>query len=323
MSHLLLIGILGAVIGSFLSMLVYRLPRIMQRQWRSECQEFLGVEDGAEGEKKESLWLPRSHCPHCSHPLRLVDNIPVIGFLLNRGHCNHCNHPIGWRYLTIELLAIAVAITATLHFDQPLHASAAMGFGWILLALLFIDLEHQLLPDPLTQILLWSGLLVNQWDLFAAPSEALWGAVAGYLALWMVFHLYRLVTGCSGMGGGDLKLFAALGAWCGWLLLPQILLIASLSGIVVGIPFILSKRKKGEPGGIARNSVTPIWAVTPIPFGPFLALGGWIALLWGGEINRLAGDLLDTIRLAGDLLDANQLLGITGLQPFGAIGGIG
>lgn len=262
----------GAIAGSFLSMLVHRLPLIMQQQWKHECRKFLEL-DGEEGgdDTQISLSLPRSHCPHCNHQLRLADNIPVIGFLLNRGRCNHCNHSIGWRYLTLELLAITVAVAATINFGPSSSAIATMFFGWVLLALLFIDLEHQLLPDQLTQILLWSGLIVNQWGLFTTPSGALFGAVAGYLVLWIIFHLYRMVTGREGMGGGDLKLLAALGAWCGWTLLPQILLIASLGGLLIAVPWMLLRKHKSSP-----------LLLTAIPFGPFLAIGGWVAILWGG-----------------------------------------
>ncbi len=260
----------GAIAGSFLSMVVHRLPLIMRQQWKRECREFLELEGKeASGASEISLSAPRSHCPLCNHQLRLVDNIPVIGFLLNRGHCNHCNHPIGWRYLTLELLGITVAITATLHFGPSSSAVASMWFGWILLALLFIDLEHRLLPDQLTYILLWSGLIINQWGLFTTPSGALFGAAAGYLVLWSIFHLYKMVTGREGMGGGDLKLLAALGAWCGWTLLPQILLVASLCGLLVTVPWILLKKESSYP-----------LLLTAIPFGPFLAVAGWIALLW-------------------------------------------
>ena len=278
---LLLAILVGAIAGSFLSMLVYRLPLILRSQWNKECREFLQLESKKNGDGHHiTISSPRSHCPHCKQPLRIVDNIPVIGFLLNRGHCHYCNHPIGWRYLILELLGITVAVISTLHFGPsinavtglwPFEAIAAMWFGWILLALLFIDLEHQLLPDSLTQLLLWSGLIVNQWGLFTTPSSALWGAITGYLVLSLIFHLYKMATGRDGMGGGDLKLLAALGAWCGWALLPQILLIASICGLLVAIPWLLLKKDKSSPT-----------LLTAIPFGPFLAIGGWISLLWGG-----------------------------------------
>lgn len=280
--------VMGAIIGSFITMLVHRLPRIMDRQWREECREFLQLERGEGGavpmdasqQSGFSLSRPPSHCPHCSQPLRLIDNIPLFGFLLNRGTCHHCGHPIGWRYLAIELLSMAVAVMAAVVFGPGIQAVAAMAFGWTLLALSFIDLEHQLLPDPLTMILLWSGLLLNQNHLFTSPSAALWGAVSGYLVLWVVLHLYRLVTGRSGMGGGDLKLLAALGAWCGWMLLPQILLIASITGLLIATPLLLLQRSSGDPAGADLYR-------TPIPFGPFLAVAGWITLLWGGSLESL------------------------------------
>ncbi|MBT3309068.1 MAG: prepilin peptidase [Gammaproteobacteria bacterium] len=270
--------LMGAIIGSFLTMLVHRLPRIMEREWHSECQQLLTPETTQEITQEaieESLAFPGSYCPHCNHPLRWIDNLPILGFLLNRGRCHHCDTAIHWRYLLLELMSVAVATSTALLLGPGLQAVAVMLFSWVLLALLFIDLEHQLLPDSLTYLLLWSGLLFNQLQLFTTPSSALWGAVAGYLSLWSVFHIYRLLTGKIGMGRGDFKLFAALGAWCGWAVLPQILLIASFSGILIALPLLLLKQ---------RPSSSPI-LTTAIPFGPFLAIGGWITVTWGDLLN--------------------------------------
>ena len=272
---LLLSILLGAIIGSFLTMLVHRLPNMLHRAWKQECQALLHPEQEVEPERSENLVFPNSYCPHCNRPLRWIDNLPLLGYLLNRGRCHQCKTPIHWRYPLLELLAVAVAATSALHFGPGLQAVAAALFGWALLALLFIDLEHQLLPDSITLPLLWSGLLLNQLELFTTPTAALWGAVVGYLSLWSVFHLYRGFTGREGMGRGDFKLFAALGAWCGWMLLPQILLIASLSGIVVALPLLLLRKQ------------STAMMTTAIPFGPFLAIGGWLTLLLGDRLTPL------------------------------------
>ncbi len=265
--------LVGAIIGSFLTMLVHRLPRILQREWQQECQHLLDSEINSTADvPPESLASPASYCPHCRQPLRWIDNIPLLGYLFNHGHCHNCDASIHWRYPLLELLAIAIALTTTLHFGPGLQAVVAAFAGWALLALLFIDLEHQLLPDSITLPLLWSGLLINQQQLFTSSTNALWGAVFGYLSLWLVFHLYRTFTGREGLGRGDFKLFAALGAWCGWALLPQILLIASVSGILLAFPLLLRKQE------------APLMT-TAIPFGPFLALGGWFTLLFGDLLN--------------------------------------
>ncbi len=282
---LLLSMIVGALIGSFLTMLVHRLPRMMERNWRAECHQYLQIETDKEKEERaENLAFPGSHCPHCKHPLHWTDNIPILGYLINRGRCRYCGEPIHWRYLFLELLSVAVAITAAVQFGPGLNAMAAMGFGWTLLALLFIDLEHQLLPDELTLPLLWSGLLLNQFSLFAPPAEALWGAVAGFLSLWIIFHLHRLLSGRSGMGRGDFKLFAALGGWCGWTVLPQILLIASVSAMIIALPLLLVSRQPDS-----RTLMT-----TAIPFGPFLAIGGWVTLFWGDLLSPYFMALMGT-----------------------------
>ncbi|MBT3347298.1 MAG: prepilin peptidase [Thiotrichales bacterium] len=274
-------GIFGAVAGSFISMLVHRLPNILQRQWNDECRAYLTEQNknkdystasSVDEPPPESLAFPNSYCPHCNSPLRLIDNIPIFGFLINRGRCHNCSNTIHWRYLAIELLGVCVAILSILTFGVDISAVAAMLFGWTLLALLFIDLEHQLLPDSLTQLLLWGGLLINSKAIFTTLNSSLWGAVLGYLSLWLILHIYRIITGRDGMGYGDLKLLAALGAWCGWEMLPQIILIASITGILISIPALLRSNKA---------------LTSAIPFGPFLAIGGWSALLWGESINNI------------------------------------
>ena len=272
--------LLGAVMGSFLTMLTHRLPRMLEQAWHTECQTILRVAPTTTAER-ENLAFPRSYCPSCHQPIHWYRNIPLLGYLAARGRCNHCNQPIPLRYLLLELLAIAVAAIATIHWGPGLAAIAAMGFGWTLLALLFIDLQHQLLPDQITLPLLWSGLILNQFSLFTSPEASLWGAIAGYLLLWIIFHLYQQLTGREGMGHGDFKLLAALGAWCGWIALPQILLIASIGGLLVGLPTLLLKNGQSQ----LREQIRTV----PIPFSPFLAAAGWIALLWGEHINQMIG----------------------------------
>jgi len=272
--------LLGAVVGSFLTMLVHRLPRILERTWHTECQSLLGL-NPATTTNHENLAFPRSYCPNCHQPIHWYRNLPLLGYLSTGGHCDHCDQPIPFRYLLLELLAISVAAIAATHWGPGSQAIAAMGLGWTLLALLFIDLQHQILPDPLTQPLLWGGLILNQFSLFTSPEASVWGAIAGYLLFWSIFHLYQKLTGREGMGHGDFKLLAALGAWCGWIMLPQIVLIASIGGLLVGLPMLLLKN--------GHNRLTQQVRTTPIPFGPFLATAGWVALLWGEEINRLIG----------------------------------
>ncbi len=269
---LLLSMVVGAIIGSFLTVVVHRLPQMMERSWQQACQP-LSPSCSEPLATEESLSFPGSYCPHCRHSLRWRDNLPLLGYLLNRGRCRQCQAPIHWRYPLLELLGVSVAALSALQFGPGLQAITATILGWALLALLFIDLEHQLLPDSITLPLLWAGLLLNHhFTLFTAPSSALWGGVAGYLALWSVYQAHHFWTGREGIGRGDFKLLAALGAWCGWELLPQILLMASLGAIVIALPLLL------------RKSATPVMT-TAIPFGPFLAVSGWFTLLWGSLLT--------------------------------------
>ncbi len=271
---LVLALLLGAVIGSFLSVVIHRLPGMMIREWQQECQALSTAPPTTNrAVEEESLALPRSRCPHCRHPLRIIDNLPLLGFLLNRGRCHHCGEAISWRYPLLELLAMGVAVSTWFQFGPTITAVVAALVGWALLALLFIDLDHQLLPDSLTQPLLWGGVICNQWGLFTTPSSALWGAVSGYLTFWTLFQLYHRVAGRHGMGAGDFKLLGALGAWCGWEALPQIVLLSALSALLVTLPLLLwSRQRNDQPDSILT---------TAIPFGPFLAGAGWFTLLFG------------------------------------------
>jgi len=262
------LGLFGLLIGSFLNVVVYRLPRMMENDWRRECAELTGA-PLPEGEAF-SLVRPRSRCPHCGHGITALENIPVLSYLFLRGKCKACRVPISPRYPLVEMASALLAGGCALHFGAGWHALAAAALLWSLLALALIDFDTQLLPDQMTLPLLWAGLLVNLSNGFAPLSEAVIGAVGGYLFLWVVYWGFKWITGKEGMGYGDFKLLAALGAWMGWTMLPAIILISSLLGAVVGIILIVFARH-------GRN--------IPIPFGPYLAVAGAIALFWGKILN--------------------------------------
>lgn len=258
----------GAAVGSFLSMFVYRLPHMLRRDWENECRTLLALDIPPPAAPLNLAW-PGSHCPQCQTPLTWTDNIPLIGFLLLHGRCRHCRKPIPRRYLVIEILTTAMAVVTVYHWGLNGRAALAFCLGSGLIALTFIDLQEQLLPDVITLPLLWLGLLANISATFTTLTAAVIGAAAGYLSLWLIYHAFRLITGKEGMGYGDFKLLAVAGAWVGWPLLPFILLLASLMGAASGITAIAIGRQ-------SRN--------TPIPFGPFLAGALWIALLYGHRL---------------------------------------
>lgn len=261
------IFILGLLVGSFLNVVIHRLPLIMQREWAEQCHELNGSTD--QSATKFTLSKPRSHCPHCGHAIGSLENIPVVSYLCLKGRCRGCKTPISIRYPLVELLAAVISASVAWHFGFSIAAGGALLFSWALIALIFIDIDHQLLPDTITLPLLWLGLLFNLLATFTDIHSAVIGAIAGYLSLWLVYHGFRLVTGKEGMGYGDFKLLAALGAWMGWQALPMIILLSSLVGAVVGISLILLKKQTRE---------------NPIPFGPFLAAAGWLALIWSDTL---------------------------------------
>lgn len=264
-------ALLGLFIGSFLNVVVYRLPKMMETDWRKQCQEFLELKQAGESSIPElSLSRPGSSCPHCGHKIRPWENIPVISWLLLRGRCSACKQPISLRYPLVELAAGLLSLAVALHFGFTWQAAAALPLTWALIALTLIDFDEQLLPDSIVLPMLWLGLLLSLFDVFTDSHSAIIGAVAGYLSLWLVFQLFRLVTGKEGMGYGDFKLFALFGAWFGWQSLVQVILLSSVVGALVGILLILVR-------GRDRN--------IPIPFGPYLAAAGWISLIWGEQIN--------------------------------------
>jgi leader peptidase (prepilin peptidase)/N-methyltransferase len=261
--------LVGLLIGSFLNVVVWRLPKMLDREWREEAREVLGL-PGETPLPTFNMMLPHSQCPHCGHRIRAWENIPVLSYLFLRGRCSSCTAAISKRYPLTELACGLLSAFIAWHFGFGWQACMALLLSWGLLTMSLIDAEHQLLPDVLVLPLIWLGLIINSFGLFVSLHEALWGAVAGYMALWSVFWLFKLITGKDGMGHGDFKLLAMFGAWGGWQILPLTLLLSSMVGAVVGV--ILLR---------LRNAKTS----TPIPFGPFLAIAGWIALLWGGQIT--------------------------------------
>jgi len=259
---------IGLCVGSFLNVVIYRLPKIMEREWQLQCAELRGEEPPRQ--ETFSLSLPRSHCPACAHPISALENIPIASYLALRGKCSACGARISPRYPLIEALSGLAGAYAAWHFGFGFAAIAAMLFVWTMIALSFIDFDTQLLPDSITLPLLWAGLLLNLGGTFVDLPAAVIGAAAGYLSLWSVYWGFRLVTGKEGMGFGDFKLLAAIGAWLGWQMLPLVVLGSSFVGAIVGIALmVLAKR--------GRN--------VPIPFGPYLAVAGVIALLWGKPLT--------------------------------------
>ena len=263
---LLSAGLIGLCIGSFLNVVVYRLPKMMEAQWRAECAALAGEEPAATG--AFNLMHPRSRCPACAAPITALQNIPVFSWLALGGKCANCRAPISFRYPAVELAAGALGVLMAWRFGYSAAAAGAMLFAWVLLALTFIDLDTQLLPDDLTLPLLWAGLLFNLFGTYTDLRSAVLGAVGGYLLLWTVYWGFRLIAKKEGMGYGDFKLLAALGAWLGWQVLPFVVLVSAGMGAIVG-GLLLWRAKRGME--------------TRIPFGPYLALGGLAGLLWGRQ----------------------------------------
>lgn len=275
-------AVLGLIIGSFLNVVILRLPKMLKQEWSLQCQMFIqeaqesasidAVTKISTPEPAFNLMTPSSQCPCCGHQLSALENIPVFSFLVLKGRCRSCQKPISWRYPIIEIMTACFSVLIAYHFHFSFLTLYALVFTWSLITLTMIDLEHLLLPDDITLPVLWLGLLLNMQGTFTSLSNAVLGAVLGYLFLWSIYWLFKLMTRKEGMGYGDFKLLAMLGAWLGWHALPSIVLIGSLSGAIVGVLLILFKQHH---------------RATPIPFGPFLAAGGWITLLWGDKITQL------------------------------------
>jgi leader peptidase (prepilin peptidase) / N-methyltransferase len=267
--------VLGLIVGSLLNVVVHRLPIMLERAWRADAAEATGQLFAGDGlPERYNLWLPRSACPHCGHVLRAWENIPVLSWLALRGRCSHCHARVSARYPLIELAGAACAVLALAAFGPSGKALAAFALCAALIAASAIDLEHQMLYDEITQPLLWAGLIVNLWGTFVALHTAVIGAIAGYLALWCVYWVFRLLRGVEGMGYGDFKLLAALGAWLGWGALPQIVVIAAVGGAVVGLVATWTGRMRFEE---------------PLPFGPYLAAGALVTLFVGTPLYFVWG----------------------------------
>jgi len=274
--------VLGLVIGSFLNVVIYRVPVMLERQWREQCAELAQATphpypsptrgEGEEQKKAFNLVEPRSTCPSCKTPIKAWHNIPVFSYLFLKGRCASCNARISARYPLVEILTALLSAAVAWKFGFGWPALAALVLTWFLIALTFIDIDHQLLPDSLTFLLLWIGLTLSLWGMTPISVDlraSVIGAIAGYVSLWSVYHLFKLITGKEGMGYGDFKLFAALGAWLGWKMLLPIIMIAAAVGALVGI-IMLSTQKQSR--------------ATPIAFGPFLAAAGWLMLMFGQEL---------------------------------------
>jgi leader peptidase (prepilin peptidase)/N-methyltransferase len=278
-SPMLFVGavfVLSLLIGSFLNVVIYRLPIMMERDWRAQCAELANTPAESIPEGRFDLVFPRSQCPSCGAAITALQNVPVVSYLVLRGRCASCRKPISARYPAVELLTAVLAAIAAWRFGFGWEAAAAVLLTFSLVAISAIDIDHQIIPDSISLPLLWIGLTLSLFHpfagadvLFVDPKSSIVGALAGYLSLWCVYHLFRLLTGKEGMGYGDFKLLAALGAWLGWQMLPLIILLSAAVGAVIGIALIVFRRHD-------RN--------VPIPFGPYLAAAGWIALLYGDRI---------------------------------------
>ncbi len=266
-----LVFLFSLMIGSFLNVVIHRLPIMLEREWRAEYLSYFNPETQLQQEERYNLMVPRSACPHCGHAITAMENIPLLSWLWLKGRCRECLAPISARYPLVELLTALLSLVVAATFPPSWGLLAALLLTWVLVALTFIDLDKMLLPDQLTLPLLWGGLLFNLAGGFVPLADAVIGAMAGYLVLWSLYWAFKLLTGKEGMGYGDFKLLAALGAWLGWQALPIVLLLSSLVGAIIGISLILLRNHhQGKP----------------IPFGPYLAIAGWIALLWGDTITR-------------------------------------
>lgn len=260
----------GLLVGSFLNVVILRLPKMLEQSWRQQSHEMLELD--APDEAQITLSKPNSTCPSCQHAIKPWENIPVISYLFLKGKCSQCQHPISIRYPIIEAVTALLTVIISVQFGPNYLSLALIGFTWALICLTMIDADTQLLPDNITLPLLWAGLIVNYFGLITTLEASLWGAIWGYLALWAVYQAFKLLTGKEGMGYGDFKLLAALGAWLGWQVLPLIILLSSLVGAVIGVAMIALRGKD-------KN--------VPMPFGPYLAIAGWIAMMWGQDILAL------------------------------------
>jgi leader peptidase (prepilin peptidase)/N-methyltransferase len=261
--------VVGLLVGSFLNVVVHRLPKMMEREWEAQCADLRG--ETPPKEARYNLVVPRSACPKCGHMITALENVPVVSWLVLRGKCRACRAPISARYPLVELLTGALSGVIAWHFGFGFALAGALVFTWAMVALTFIDLDTTLLPDDITLPLVWLGLLLNIRGTYVPLETAVIGAVAGYLALWSVYWAFKVLTGKEGMGYGDFKLLGAIGAFLGWKVLPLVILLSSFVGAAIGISMIIFARHNRQ---------------VPIPFGPYLAIAGVIALLWGDSITQ-------------------------------------
>lgn len=265
--------VFGLIIGSFLNVVIHRLPQIMEREWRTECAESFPEYQLPIPEGKLTLSIPASRCPHCHVPIRVRDNIPLLSWLLLKGRCRTCQARISARYPLVELLSASLCLVISLRFGFSYYAISLLFFSFVLLAATFIDLDTMLLPDQLTLPLTWAGIVLALLGISPVSlQDAVIGAVAGYLSLWLVYWGFKLLTGKEGMGYGDFKLLAALGAWLGWQSLPLVILLSSVVGVIFGL-----LQLKWQKQGIDKA----------FPFGPYLAIAGWVCMMWGSQIMNL------------------------------------
>ncbi len=266
--YLIVIALLGLLIGSFLNVVIYRLPRMIEHRWNEECRHYLRLKPQSQTEKL-NLALPLSHCPHCKKHIKPWHNIPLLSYLFLRGQCAYCHAPISLRYPLVEVMTAVLSVYVAWRYGVSIATVGALFFTWICVCLTFIDLDTHLLPDELTLLLLWIGLFFSLFHIYCTPQSAIIGAMVGYLIFACTQLIFGLTTGKVGMGQGDFKFLAAFGGFLGWQLLPFIILLASLCGILFAITHMIIKRK---------------FESVPLPFGPYLAVAGWIALLWGPVI---------------------------------------
>lgn len=263
---------MGLLMGSFLNVVMIRVPPLLEYDWRCQCNELLALEKGQKVEVEErppGVIRGRSRCPKCGHQIRALENVPLLSFLFLKGRCSACRAKISWRYPLVELVTGLLFVATIWHFGPTIQGVTALALTAFLVVLTGIDAETQLLPDNFTLPLMWLGIVTNLFNVHASLPDSVIGAVLGYMSLWLIYHLFRLLTGKEGMGYGDFKLLGALGAWLGWQMLPLIVLLSSLVGAVVGLTLMAF-------GKMHRDK--------PMPFGPFIAAAGWIALIWGQQI---------------------------------------
>jgi len=274
---LIVIGLFSLLVGSFLNAAIYRIPIMLQQGWREECQELFGGNTNnsqIDSSRKFNLFVPRSQCPTCGHMITAIENIPVISYLFLRGKCSSCKSKISMQYPIIELATALISVFIAAKMGVSWQTFAALIFTWTLITLSLIDAKTMLLPDNLTIPLMWLGIAVNYQHLFVDLKSSILGAMVGYLSLWSLFHVFRLLTGKEGMGYGDFKILAAIGAWGGWQILPFTVFASSLIGAIVGISLMVLKGNKESQ---------------PMPFGPWLALAGFIGFIWRDEIIQIMG----------------------------------